>query len=267
MVTESDLDAEAAHYSSLDEAWKRYKQQGDLKAKEFIIIAYKPMVESSARRIYAKKPWIFDLADLKQAGMIGLIHAVERYDPERGIKFGTYAPRRVSGAILDEVNSVDWTPRGVRQKIRKTVLALQEFSSKGNNSPSNEEIAKKAGIEPGEVYTARKNAPKTHVGNVDSHMVHTLEQGAIAQYTSVSKTPETDTQLAIDRVDQRVEIAKALGNCTEEETQVILMHFYDGKTLKQIGEELGFSSSKISSIKKSALTKLYNLMDKDDWDL
>src|SRR5690606_734523 len=102
MTEETKSSALEKHYSSLDSAWKRYKENNDLEARDFIIKSYTPLVEGTARRIFAKRPWIFDLEDLKQAGMIGLVNAVERYDPERGILFGTYAPMRIVGSIYDE---------------------------------------------------------------------------------------------------------------------------------------------------------------------
>lgn len=146
MPEEKDQSALEAHYSSLDRAWKEYKEHGSIEARDFIINAYTPLVESTARRIFQKKPWIFEFQDLKQAGMIGLVNAVERYDPSRGILFGTYAPRRIIGSIYDEINSMDWTPRAMRQKIRKTLLAVQKFENDGAEAPTPAQVAESAGI-------------------------------------------------------------------------------------------------------------------------
>lgn len=268
MPEEKDQSALEAHYSSLDRAWKEYKEHGSIEARDFIINAYTPLVESTARRIFQKKPWIFEFQDLKQAGMIGLVNAVERYDPSRGILFGTYAPRRIIGSIYDEINSMDWTPRAMRQKIRKTLLAVQKFENDGAEAPTPAQVAESAGIPEQDVAIAMKHASRTHIGAVDQETVTALEGSSGARFLSFSHNSENDMSKATERIHQKLELHKALTLvCTDEEVNVLLLHFYEEKTLKQVGEELGFSSSKVSSLKRSALDKLSEVLDKEDWSL
>lgn len=269
MSEEKMSNARAERYSSLERAWKLYKNDGDLESRDFIIKSYTPLVESTARRIYAKRPWIFDFEDLKQAGMIGLVNAVERYDPERGILFGTYAPMRIVGSIYDEINSMDWTPRAMRQKIRKTILAIQKIEGAGSGTPSQERVAEEAGISKEDVNIAMQHASMTHVSAMDNATVSSLENNSAGtKFVSSASAIYADMNLATEQIHQKMEIARALAQvCTEEEIDVLLLHFYEEKTLKQVGEALGFSSSKVSSLKRSALDKLSKTLRKEDWTL
>lgn len=267
MTEENRQSAQEAHYSSLDRAWKRYKEDNDLKARDFIIESYIPLVKGTARKIHTKRPWIFDLADLEQAGMIGLVNAVERFDPERKILFGTFANMRIVGSIYDEINSMDWTPRAMRQRIRKTLLAIQKIEKAGNTSPSTEQVADTAGISQEDVSIALQHAPMTHVSAMDHDTVGALESNMGARFVSSASAAAADMNTKVDNIHQRMEIARLLKQfCTRDEASVLILHFFEEKTLKQVGETLGFSSSKVSSLKRKALNKLATVIDKNDWN-
>src|SRR3954447_6588263 len=102
----------------LRELWRRYKTEGDEKARERLVVAYSPLVKFVAGRMASGLPSHVEEADLISYGLLGLIGAIERFDPSRDIKFETYAVSRVKGAIIDELRSLDWVPRSVRAKAR-----------------------------------------------------------------------------------------------------------------------------------------------------
>ena len=102
----------------LRDLWRRYKEGGDDAARERLVVAYSPMVKFVAGRLGAGLPSHVEDADLSSYGLVGLIGAIERFEPERGIKFETFAMTRIRGAIIDELRSLDWVPRSVRARAR-----------------------------------------------------------------------------------------------------------------------------------------------------
>src|SRR5665811_827765 len=132
------------------ELWERYKYQGDKAARDRLILAYSPLVKYVAGRMGNGLPSHIEEADLISYGLLGLIGALERFDPKREIKFETYAISRIKGSIIDELRSLDWVPRSVRSKAREIERAIVELEHRLHRPPSDEEIAKHLDITPEE---------------------------------------------------------------------------------------------------------------------
>src|SRR5580765_3519904 len=120
----------------LRDLWRRYKDDGDASARERLVVAYSPMVKFVAGRLGAGLPSHVEGADLVSYGLVGLIGAIERFDPERGIKVETFAMTRIRGAIIDELRSLDWVPRSVRSRAREIERAIAELEAKLGRAPS-----------------------------------------------------------------------------------------------------------------------------------
>lgn len=250
----------AEHYASLDKAWEDYKATGDLNARDFIAKSYTPLVDKIAKRAYRKSPWLFDLNDLRQAGFVGLIEAIDKFEPERGYLFSTFAPRRINGSILDEINSMDWTPRSVREKIRAVIAATEKYSTENQRQPSNEEIAEMTGLTIEQVTQAWESSKKTYIGHIDTHTVTDFERSDSNEINIVTAADEedaADVSLIVERSDQKEIVLSAIAElCTEEEATVLKLNFYEGKSLKDIGLHLQKSPARISSLRKNAMAKL-----------
>ena len=117
----------------LKDLWRRYKSTGDEQARERLVVAYSPMVKFVAGRLGAGLPSHVDDADLISYGLMGLIGAIERFEPERGIKFETFAMTRIRGAIIDELRSLDWVPRSVRARARERTLRGTQSSERSSS--------------------------------------------------------------------------------------------------------------------------------------
>ncbi len=130
----------------LRDLWRRYKGEGDASARERLVVAYSPLVKFVAGRLGAGLPSHVDDADLISYGLMGLIGAIERFEPERGIKFETFAMTRIRGAIIDELRSLDWVPRSVRARAREIEAAQAKLEHELQRAPSEEELAAKLGI-------------------------------------------------------------------------------------------------------------------------
>ena len=138
----------------LRDLWKRYKDQGDNTARERLAVAYSPMVKFVAGRLGAGLPSHVEDADLISYGLVGLIGAIERFEPERGIKFETFAMTRIRGAIIDELRSLDWVPRSVRSRAREIEQTQAKLEHELQRAPSEAELAAKLNMTEEELQSA-----------------------------------------------------------------------------------------------------------------
>src|SRR5881394_357824 len=127
----------------LRDLWRRYKDDGDKKARERLVVAYSPLVKFVAGRLGAGLPSHVEDADLISYGLLGLIGAIERFEPERQIKFETFAVSRIKGSIIDELRSLDWVPRSVRARAREIEAAQVKLEHELGRAPSDAELAEK----------------------------------------------------------------------------------------------------------------------------
>src|SRR3954462_3720608 len=130
----------------LRDLWRRYKASGSDRAREQLVVAYSPLVKYVAGRMSSGLPAHVEEADLISYGLIGLINAIERFDPEREIKFETYAITRIKGAIIDELRAVDWVPRSVRARAREIERTHAKLEHRLHRTPSDEEMARELGV-------------------------------------------------------------------------------------------------------------------------
>src|SRR6201985_627783 len=130
----------------LRELWRRYKEQGDATARERLAGAYSPLVKFGAGRLRCGLPSHVEDADRISYGLVGLIGAIERFEPERGIKFETFAMTRIRGSIIDELRSLDWVPRSVRSRAREIETAQAKLEHELQRAPTEEELAAKLGM-------------------------------------------------------------------------------------------------------------------------
>ncbi|HMB54899.1 MAG TPA: sigma-70 family RNA polymerase sigma factor, partial [Thermoanaerobaculia bacterium] len=137
----------------LRDLWRRYKGEGDATARERLVVAYSPLVKFVAGRLGAGLPSHVEDADLISYGLMGLIGSIERFEPERGIKFETFAMTRIRGAIIDELRSLDWVPRSVRARAREVEGAHAELENRLQRAPTEEEVAAKLGVDVDEYRT------------------------------------------------------------------------------------------------------------------
>src|SRR5436189_3786340 len=127
--------------------WRRYKDSGDTHARERLVLAYSPLVKYVAGRMSSGLPSHVEESDLISYGLLGLISAIERFDPSRDIKFETFAIARIKGSIIDELRSLDWVPRSVRAKAREIEKANARLENKLQRAPTDNEMAEALNME------------------------------------------------------------------------------------------------------------------------
>lgn len=244
----------------LPEVWERFVATGDPHAQEEILIAYTPLVERIAREIMRKKPSNFDHEDLSQSGMIGLINAIDRFDPERGVLFSTFASRRIYGAIYDEINKMDWTPRLVRERIKMVLRATENHYRNNQHIPSPEEISviisetTDKTLTPEQVVEAREQAMKTYVHAVDTATALQQEESHPG-FSTVQKPDSVEDSVAQNELSALVD-SVINEVCVPFEALVIRETMLAEKSMKQLADELRVPVSRVSSARKVGLCKI-----------
>ena len=223
---------------------------------ERIIKEYAPMVKYVANRIALRLPPHIEVDDLISVGVIGLIDAIEKYDPTRGAKFKTYAEFRVRGSILDELRSMDWVPRSVRQKASTLDTVMEQLKAKHGRMPEDEEVAKAMGLSLDEFFET--------LNQTQSMPILSLEDLGIAKESGEHKTlldclagkGDADPQTQFRLNELRDVIAKAIDTLPEKERLMISLYYYEELTMKEIGEVLGITESRVSQIHSKAVFRL-----------
>ena len=236
--------------------WLEYRRTGDQKLRDRLILTYAPLVKYVAGRLGSGLPAHVDEGDLVSYGLLGLIGAIERFDPERDIKFETYAISRVKGAIIDELRALDWVPRSVRSRAREIERAVGELESKLGRAPNDEEIAKKVGITTEELEDSLTEISRTSIAALDE--LWTVSDGGdqISLIDTIEDDTGPDPQTALSATELREAIGEAIARLPEREKLVVTLYYYEELTLREIGEVLGVTESRVSQLHTKAVLRL-----------
>lgn len=240
--------------ADLSDLWRRYKEEGDPRAREELILAYAPLVRYLAGRLAVALPPQVELTDLESYGMFGLLEAVDRYDPRRGVKFETYATRRIRGAILDGLRAETWAP-ALKQKARELEEAYGRLEAELGRSPTDAELAAALGITPEELARREAEVGASVVLSLeDSFLGPDGESAPVADRLADDQGPDpVESALAEER---REILAEAISRLSEKERLVITLFYYEGLTATEIAAVLGLSVARISQLHARAILRL-----------
>ncbi len=241
----------------LKELWRRCKEEEDERARERLVVAYSPLVKYVAGRMAAGLPSHVEEGDLISYGLIGLIGAIERYDLEREIKFETFAVSRIKGAIIDELRSLDWVPRSVRAKARDVERVHAELEHALQRTPTEEEMAKKLGVELDDFRNTLLEIANSSVLALDDlWTIADADGGQISLLDTIRDPHAVDPQEEIDIVELKDRLADAIESLPDRERLVIALYYYENLTLREIGEVLGVTESRVSQLHTKAVIGL-----------
>jgi RNA polymerase sigma factor for flagellar operon FliA len=236
--------------------WRRFKDRGDAAARDRLIMTFAPLVKYVAGRMRSALPSHVDEADLISYGLVGLIGAVERFDPGRRVKFETYAAVRIKGAIIDELRSLDWVPRSVRARAREIERKSAELERKLQRVPTDEELAAALGMKPGEFQDALTQISNGSIIALDEMWSVSPSGEQVSLMDTLGDTRVNDPADLLDVTDLRDTLADAIARLPERERIVVALYYYDNLSLKEIGEILGVTESRISQLHTKAVLRL-----------
>jgi RNA polymerase sigma factor FliA len=251
----------------LRELWRRYKTDGDSHVRERLVIAYSPLVKYVAGRTAAGLPPHVEEADLISYGMVGLISAIERFDLSREIKFETYAITRIKGAIIDELRSMDWVPRSVRSRAREVERAHAKLENSLQRAPTDEEIAAELEITVDELNQSLLAISHSSLVALDELWSVSDSSGdQVSLMDTIEDSAAPDPAKALDVGDLKDRIAESIAKLPEREKLVIALYYYENLTLREIGEVLGVTESRVSQLHTKAVLRLRSRMQEESFD-
>jgi RNA polymerase sigma factor for flagellar operon FliA len=241
----------------LRDLWRRYKGDGDNGARERLVVAYSPLVKFVAGRLGAGLPSHVDDADLISYGLMGLIGAIERFEPERGIKFETFAMTRIRGAIIDELRSLDWVPRSVRSRAREIEAAQSKLEHQLQRAPTDAELAAKVGLGEEELQNALLEIANSSVYALDELWSISDSSGdQVSLLDTISDPRADDPQESLASSEVKDALTEAVAGLPEREQLVVALYYYENLTLREIGEVLGVTESRVSQLHTKAVMRL-----------
>jgi RNA polymerase sigma factor for flagellar operon FliA len=241
----------------LKELWRRYKADGNERAREQLVVAYAPLVKYVGGRMSSGLPAHVDEADLISYGMEGLINAVERFDLSREIKFETYAITRIKGAIIDQLRALDWVPRSVRARAREIERAHSKLEHRLQRTPTDDEMAEELGLSVQEFQEALVKISNSTVVALDELWSVSDSSGdQVSLLDTLQDYDAPDPQTLLDASELKDRLAEAISDLPEREKLVIALYYYENLTLREIGEVLGVTESRISQLHTKAVLRL-----------
>jgi RNA polymerase sigma factor for flagellar operon FliA len=249
----------------LKDLWRRYKRDGDERARERLVVAYSPLVKYVAGRMASGLPAHVEEADLISYGLGGLISAIERFELEREIKFETYAITRIKGAIIDELRSLDWVPRSVRARARAIERANAKLEHKLQRAPTDDEMADELEMTVSDFQDALLQISNSTVAALDELWTVSDASGDQVSLLDTLQDPGApDPAHVMDATDLKDRIADAIARLPEREKLVVALYYYENLTLREIGEVLGVTESRVSQLHTKAVLRLRGRMSDDN---
>jgi RNA polymerase sigma factor for flagellar operon FliA len=248
------LEAVSSVERGIDGLWAEFKQSGSQTLRNQLIVYYAPFVKYVAGRVLGGLPRHFDEDDLVSYGIIGLIDAIERFEPERDLRFETYAIPRIKGAIIDELRSIDWVPRSVRTKGRAVEQAVSHLEATLRRTPTDVEVASELELSVDDFHKVLRSVSTVGVMALDEVMRgDRSERSTLGDSLPDRGVGPVDT---LEAKESKQALIEAVEGMPERERTVLLMYYYDELTLSEIGEVLGVTESRVCQIHTKALRQL-----------
>ena len=251
--------------SAIAELWREYKETGEERLRERLILHYSPLVKYVAGRVGVGLPPNIEQADLVSYGIFGLIDAIQKFDLDRAIKFETYAISRIKGAIIDELRSIDWIPRSVRYKAREVEKAYAALEARLHRTPTEAEVAAELGIALDDLHTIFSQVSFVNVVALDELLTAGGEKGdKLSLVDTLEDTKAEDPVQAFESEETKYLLAKAINTLPEREKIVVTLYYYEGLTLAEIGQVLGVTESRICQMHTKAVLQLRGKLSDND---
>ncbi len=232
---------------------KETQAGGMTSEQERMLVEHLPTVRYLARKIHERLPQHVEMDDLVSAGVLGLIDAFQKFDPNKKVQFRSYAQFRIRGAILDSLRTLDWSPRELRRKGRALEEAIRALTVRLGRAPSEPEIALEMGMELGEYQQLLGELKGLEIGTLH---VERSEDSGEEELAYIPNSPEEDPLFRCLKSEMQSRLAAAIDQLPERERLVMTLYYYEEMTMKEIGLTLGVVESRVSQIHASAVLHL-----------
>jgi len=243
--------------------WRQFGERREQPLRDRLVLHYAPLVKYVAGRVGTGLPAHVEVADLIQSGIFGLVDAIEKFEPERGLKFETYAMQRIRGAILDDLRAQDWVPRSVRGRAREVERALERLGAQLRRTPTDAELADELGLSLHELRDIYAQLQLTSVVALDELAAAGRGPTPLADILEDQEALDP-VALLVDQ-DNRRQLAQAIAHLAERDRVVVTLYYFENLTLAEIGRVLGVTESRVCQLHTRAVLRLRaKLLEKTD---
>jgi RNA polymerase sigma factor for flagellar operon FliA len=225
----------------LELIWREFRATGDAGLRNRLVLQYAPLVKYVAGRLRTRMPDTVDQDDLVSDGVLGLMDAIERFEPSRGLSFQTFAVPRIRGAIIDGMRSMDFVPRSVRDKLRTVQKAQVQLEERFGRVPEDTEVAAEVGIPVQQLRDLTRQASANHASLDDLDLADELSSAADHH---------------IEQGDANASLMRVVDQLAERDQVIIALYYFEGLTLAEIGQVLGVTESRVSQVHRRATNTL-----------
>jgi RNA polymerase sigma factor for flagellar operon FliA len=239
-----------------EELWLEYRQTRDLRIREAFIKQYAPLVKYVAGKVAVGMPHNVEFDDLVGFGVFGLLDAIDKFDPEKNVKFKTYAVTRIRGAIFDELRSIDWVPRSVRQKTREMEEAIGSLEAQLGRTATDQEIARSMGMDEGAYLKTMMKISGTSVLSLNDVWFSGDENDKVSIGDSIESPVSLNPDVIVEKEEMRRVIINAINELPDKEKKILVLYYYEDLTLKEIGQVMDVTESRVSQLHTKAILRL-----------
>ncbi len=239
-----------------EELWQVYKVSKDPKIRDAFVKQYAPLVKYVAGKVAVGMPHNVEFDDLVGFGVFGLFDAIKKFDPDKHVKFKTYAVTRIRGAIFDELRAIDWVPRSVRQKTREIDEAVHRLEASLGRAATDEEIADELGMSVKDFQKSLLKISGTSILSLNDVWYTGEDNDKVSIVDSIESPQSLNPDIIVEKEEIKKVIVQAIEELPEKEKKVLVLYYYEDLTLKEIGKVLEVTESRISQLHTKAIMRL-----------
>jgi RNA polymerase sigma factor for flagellar operon FliA len=239
-----------------EELWLIYRKNRDPNIREAFIKQYAPLVKYVAGKVAVGMPHNVEFDDLVGFGVFGLLDAIDKFDPDKNVKFKTYAVTRIRGAIFDELRSIDWVPRSVRQKTREVEDAIGSLEAQLGRTATDQEIASSMGMDEAEDLKTIMKISGTSILSLNDVWFSGDENDKVSIGDSIESPASLNPDVVVEKDEIRRVIVEAINELPDKEKKILVLYYYEDLTLKEIGQVLEVTESRVSQLHTKAILRL-----------
>ncbi len=238
------------------EVWKEYKLTKSLAIREYFVGKYAALVKYVAGKISIGMPQNVEFNDLVSYGTFGLLDAIEKYDPTKEVKFKTYAMTRIRGSIFDELRKMDWVPRTVRSKAKDIERIVIELENRMGRTAEDHEVAQELDMSLADFHTLVNQASVTSLISLNDVWHRNSDSEEFSFIDAIESPVNMNPDVLVEREEVKNVIIEAIKKLPDKEKKVIVLYYYEDLTLKEIGEILEVTESRVSQLHTKAVMRL-----------